>query len=277
MVIRELIKETSLSLSSLENYMFESHLIVRTVLKKSPMDLVLSHQDEVGNADIETVRSYAKRRLLGEPLQYILGSWEFMGLEFFVEKNVLIPRSDTEVLVETALRHIKKDGATVLDIGAGSGAVGLAIAKNNDRVYLRGLDVSDDALRLSKKNAENLELDKRAIFQKCDILKDNVPGKYDVIVSNPPYIKTDVIPTLMTEVKDFEPNLALDGGADGLIFYRRITEIAPSLLNKRGLLAFEIGFDQADAVSDLMKENFRDINVIQDLSGNDRVVSGILK
>ncbi len=277
MVIREILKETSKALSHIDNYMFETHLLVRTVLKMSPMDLVLSHKKEVSVNDIDLIRSYTKRRLSGEPLQYILGTWEFMGLELYVEKDVLIPRSDTETLVETVLRHLKSGGATVLDIGCGSGAVGLSLAYLNKRVYLRGVDISDSALDLSKKNAKKLNLEERAVFEKSDILADIPKGKYDVIVSNPPYIRTDVIPTLMTDVKDFEPYLALDGGEDGLIFYRRIIGIAPKILNKGGLLAFEIGFDQGEEVSALMEKNFTDISVIKDLSGNDRVVSGILK
>ena len=277
MVRRELLKETADSLSDIDNYMFEAHLIVRSVLKVSPMDLVLSHKTEVPDDDIALVRSYVKRRLLGEPLQYILGEWEFMGLEFYVEKDVLIPRSDTEILVETVLKYLKSNGATILDIGCGSGAIGISLAHLNERVYLRGIDISDSALALSKKNAEKLCVEERAVFQKKDILSDIPNGKYDVIVSNPPYIRTDVIPTLMTDVKDFEPSLALDGGEDGLKFYRRISEIAPKILNKGGLLAFEIGFDQGDEVSSLMEKDFRDISVIKDLSGNDRVVSGILK
>ncbi len=277
MVIRELLKETSGALSHIDNYMFESHLIVRSVLKMSPMDLVLSHERQVSDDDVALIRSYAKRRMTGEPLQYILGTWEFMGLELYVEKDVLIPRCDTETLVETVLMHLKSGGATVLDIGCGSGAVGLSLAKLNERVYLRGIDISDSALALSKKNAKKLELEERAVFQKSDILTDIPKGKYDVIVSNPPYIRHDVIPTLMTDVKDFEPSLALDGGEDGLIFYRRITSIAPKILNKGGLLAFEIGFDQGEEVSALMEKDFSQISVIKDLSGNQRVVSGILK
>ena len=200
-----------------------------------------------------------------------------MGLELYVKKDVLIPRSDTETLVETALRHLKSGGATVLDIGCGSGAVGLATAKLNERVYLRGVDISDSALELSKKNAEKLCLTDRAVFQKLDILSDSPKGKYDVIVSNPPYIRSDIIPTLMTDVKDFEPTLALDGGEDGLVFYRRIVELSPKILNKGGLLAFEIGFDQGEDVSSLMQKDFENVLITKDLSGNDRVVSGILK
>lgn len=277
MVIRELLTETVKALNGIDNYMFEAHLIVRTVLGMSPMDLVLSHQKEVEEDKLEVISDYVKRRISGEPLQYILGTQEFMGIEFEVAKEVLIPRADTETLVEAVLRHLAKNGASVLDIGSGSGCVGLSVAYHNKRVLLRGIDVSDYALELSKRNAKRLGLADRTDFVRADILTDNLSGKYDVIVSNPPYIRTDVIPTLMDEVQFFEPHLALDGGEDGLKFYSVITEKATKLLNEKGLLAFEIGYDQGVAVSALMSEKFDSVQVIKDLAGNDRVVTGILK
>lgn len=277
MVIRELLTKTAKALNGIDNYMFEAHLIVRTVLGMSPMDLVLSHQKEVEEDKLEVISDYVKRRISGEPLQYILGTQEFMGIEFEVAKEVLIPRADTETLVEAVLTHLAKKGASVLDIGSGSGCVGLSVAYHNKRVLLRGIDVSDYALALSKRNAKRLGLADRTDFVRADILTDNLAGKYDVIVSNPPYIRTDVIPTLMDEVQFFEPHLALDGGEDGLKFYRVITEKATKLLNEKGLLAFEIGYDQGVAVSAMMSEKFDSVQVIKDLAGNDRVVTGILK
>lgn len=277
MVIRELLQETSRSLAEVENHLFETHLIVRTVLKLSPMDLVLSHRKTVGEEEIATVRNMAARRIAGEPLQYILGTQEFMGIEFAVDKNVLIPRADTETLVETVLQHLSGKGASMLDIGCGTGCVGLAAAYHNKRIYLRGVDISDYALELSQKNAEKLGISERADFVKADILTQHLQGKYDVIASNPPYIRTDVIPTLQKEVQCFEPHLALDGGEDGLKFYRRIVSEAAILLNEGGLLAFEIGFDQGGDVAALMNGQFADVEVKKDLCGNDRVVTGIRK
>ncbi len=277
MVIRELLKETAKALEGMDNHMFEAHLLVRSILKMSPMDLVLSHTKEVQESDIESVRLAVIRRKNGEPLQYILGTQEFMGTEFDVEREVLIPRADTETLVETVLRHLGKKGASVLDIGCGTGCVGLSIAYHNKRVYSRGVDISDAALALSRRNAEKLNLTDRADFVKADILSEHLSGKYDVIVSNPPYIRSSVIPTLMREVQFYEPHLALDGGDDGLKFYRRIISEAKTLLNENGLLAFEIGFDQGEEVSSLMSESFADVRVIKDLCNNDRVAVGILK
>ncbi len=274
MVIRELLGETVSALISLDNHLFEAHLILRSVLKLSPMDLVLSHKKEVSEEDIASVRSFAERRKNGEPLQYILGTEEFMGIEFEVNKNVLIPRADTETLVELVLRSVGKNGASVLDLCTGSGCIALSLCHHNKRIYARGVDISTDAVALSRKNAEKIGVADRASFEVRDILKEHLSGKYDVIVSNPPYIRTDVIPTLMHSVQDFEPHLALDGGEDGLVFYRRIADEAKALLHKGGLLAFEIGFDQAESVCAIMADAFYDITVTKDLSGNDRVVSG---
>lgn len=277
MVIRELLNETASLLAHGENYLYEAHLIVRTILGLSPMELVLSHQKDVSPEDARLVKSYAERRKNGEPLQYILGTEEFMGIEFFVERGVLIPRQDTETLVEEALRHLASKGAAVLDIGCGSGCVGLSILYHNPNTLLRGLDLSDAALALSKRNAEKLGLAERSDFVRADILTDRISGRYDLVVSNPPYIRSNVIPTLMTDVRDFEPHLALDGGSGGLCFYRAITDKATSFLRDGGMLAFEIGYDQGDEVASLMSENFDNVRIIKDLCGNDRVVSGILK
>ena len=276
MVIRDLLKETAYNLSSIENHLFETHLILRTVLKLSPIDLVLAHNNEVGEEDIRRVRDMVLRRLSGEPLQYILGTQEFMGLEFAVDKSVLIPRSDTETLVEALLSHLGGKGASVLDIGCGSGCVGLAAAYYNKRIYLRGVDISQSALETAQKNAEALGLFDRAAFTNADILTSHIMGKYDAIVSNPPYIKTEDIAGLQREVRDFEPRGALDGGSDGLIFYRRIVKEASKLLNENGFLAFEVGIDQAREVAKMMSADFCNINIICDLCGVERVVTGVL-
>ena len=272
MVRRELLEETSGRLHDIENHVFEAHLIVRSVLKLSPIDLALSHNEPVSSAEIETVRNMVERRLCGEPLQYILGTQEFMGIEFFIDKNVLIPRADTETLAETVLSHIGSGGASVLDLCCGSGCIALSLAHLNPRVFVRGIDISEKAIEISEKNCTALNLSDRASFEIADLLSDRICGKYDVIVSNPPYIRSREIDTLMREVRDFEPKIALDGGSDGLVFYRRIAEIAPQLLNENGFLALEVGYDQAEEVSSLLSENFCDIQIIKDLCGVQRVV-----
>ncbi len=274
MVIRDLLRETSYNLSSIENHLFETHLIVRSVLGLSPIDLVLAHDKPVTEKQINEVRSMVLRRLRGEPLQYIMGTQEFMGLEFKVNKDVLVPRADTETLVETVLEYLGGRGASVLDIGCGSGCIGLSIAHCNKRVYLRGVDISEGAVLTSQENAKNLDLFDRTAFICADIMKEHICGKYDVIVSNPPYIKTEQIECLQREVRDYEPKLALDGGIDGLDFYIHIIEIAPKLLNEGGLLAFEVGEGQAQEVSRLMRKDFKNITVKKDLCGIERVVTG---
>ena len=279
MVIKELLKITIEKLRSggNDNPVFEAHLLVRHVMGFSATDLVLSHDKEVDEKCIALLENFTKRRLTGEPLQYILGTQEFMSLEFKVTSDVLIPRADTETLVEYVISKTKNKGISLLDIGTGTGCIPLSIAFYNKHAFIRGLDISEKAVKIAKENAEKLGLSERADFALCDILNECPNGKYDVITSNPPYIESHIIDSLQTEVRDFEPRLALDGGIDGLDFYKRICSIAPKLLEKSGLLAFEIGYKQGQAVADLMNKDFENVEIIKDLCGNDRVVAGILK
>lgn len=208
------------------------------------------------------------------PLQYITGEQEFMGMTFKVNSSVLIPRQDTETLVEETLKVIEPQ-MEVLDLCTGSGCVLLSILKNAPSVRGTGSDISKQALLVAKENAKLYDLE--ADWVRSNLF-DNVSGSYDVIVSNPPYIAQAEIPALMPEVSQFEPMEALDGGVDGLDFYRRITEKAPQYLKENGWLLFEIGFDQGQEVQDFMRETgFTDVTVIKDLAGNDRVVMGRYK
>ncbi len=279
MVIKEFLKITTENLRSggNDNPVFEAHLLVRHVMGFSATDLVLSHDKEVDEKYIALLESLIKRRLEGEPLQYILGTQEFMSLEFKVTPDVLIPRADTETLVEYVIDKTKNKGISLLDIGTGTGCIPLSIAFYNKRAFVRGLDISKKATKIAKENAEKLNLLERADFVLCDILSECPKGKYDIITSNPPYIESHIIDGLQTEVRDFEPRLALDGGADGLDFYKRICSIAPKLLEKGGLLAFEIGYNQGKQVSDLMRDDFENVEIIKDLCGNNRVVAGSLR
>ena len=208
------------------------------------------------------------------PLQYITGEQEFMGMTFKVNSNVLIPRQDTETLVEETLKVIEPQ-MEVLDLCTGSGCILLSILKNAPTVRGTGSDVSKQALLVAKENAKLHDLEAEWVRGN---LFDNVSGSYDVIVSNPPYIAQTEIPRLMPEVAQFEPIQALDGGVDGLDFYRKITEEAPQYLKENGYLFFEIGYDQGQEVQRLMCEaGFTDVAVIKDLAGNDSVVKGQLK
>lgn len=212
-----------------------------------------------------------ERRAGREPLQYIEGEACFMGLDFFVDENVLIPRFDTEILVDKVLKSIPK-GSKVLDMCTGSGCIAISLSILGDNV-VTGVDISDGALMVAMKNKEKNNAD-RVSFIKSDMFK-GVNDKYDFIVSNPPYISTRDILELETEVKDKEPMLALDGHEDGLFFYRILAEQSGKYLNPGGAVFFEIGFDQGASVVTLLEENnFTDIEVIKDLNGLDRVVCG---
>ncbi len=208
------------------------------------------------------------------PLQHITGVQEFMGLEFCVNEHVLVPRQDTEVLVESVLA-VLEPGMRVLDMCTGSGCILISLLKLCGFADVSGVgaDVSEDALKVACENAEKLGVD--AKFLHSDLFS-NVEGKYDVIVSNPPYIRTAVIEELKEEVKFHDPLIALDGKEDGLYFYRRIVEEYPRFLKQGGKVFFEIGHDQGEDVSRLMKEaGFSNVNVKKDLAGLDRVVFGV--
>lgn len=221
-------------------------------------------------AEAETMLN---ERLKRRPLQYILGEWEFYGLPFKVGEGVLIPRPDTEIAVETAIKLLNgRQRAKVLDVCAGSGCIGIALGVHcNAEVTF--LEKSPEALRFLR---ENLKLNQmNAVVLERDVLADGLGvSEQDLIISNPPYIKTEVIPTLEPEVQT-EPLMALDGGEDGLVFYKRITELAVKALGDGGYLVFEIGYDQSDEVSKILRQNgFTDINCVKDYGGNDRVVVG---
>lgn len=235
---------------------------------------LLAHPDrEVSDTEADEYLKLLKKRTEHVPLQHILGTQDFMGLTFKVDGRVLIPRQDTECLVEEALTYIE-DGMRVLDMCTGSGCILLSVMnyRNVDGV---GCDYSEDALTVAKENAELLEL--KPVFLQGDMfetLGDEQNHFFDVILSNPPYIPKSVIPTLMSEVKEHDPMSALDGGEDGLDFYRIIAEKAPKYLTNYGRIYLEIGYDQGQAVSELLdKAGFSEIKVIKDYCDNDRVIS----
>lgn len=219
-------------------------------------------------------REYVSTRAKHIPLQHITGVQEFMGLEFSVNEHVLVPRQDTEVLVESVL-EVLKPGMDILDMCAGSGCILISLLKlcGFENISGTGVDISEEALKVACKNAEKIGVD--AEFVQSDLF-ENVEGNYDVIVSNPPYIRTAVIEELKEEVKFHDPFMALDGKEDGLHLYQRIVEESPKFLKKCGKLYFEIGHDQAEDVSKLMRDaGFADVTVKKDLAGLDRVVFGV--
>lgn len=212
-----------------------------------------------------------KKRAKRIPLQYITGEQEFMGLSFLVNSSVLIPRQDTEILVEEALKVITP-GMRVLDMCTGSGCVAISIAKYALGAKVTAADISREAISLAKENARNHQA--AVEFETGDMFKA-VKGQFDVMVSNPPYISSGVIGTLMPEVRDFEPRLALDGGEDGLKFYRILTSLGRAHLKPGGYLMMEIGYDQGQEVTSLLKrQGYGEIKVVKDLAGLDRVAIG---
>ena len=214
-----------------------------------------------------------KKRAERVPLQYITGEQEFMGMTFHVNSNVLIPRQDTETLVEEALKVVKP-GMKVLDMCTGSGCVLISILKNVHGTGGYGYDISKQAINVAKENAKLNDVP--AIFERSNLFEDVADETFDVIVSNPPYIRTAVIEELKEEVRCHDPILALDGKEDGLYFYRKLIEQSPMYLKKGGMLYFEIGHDQGQDVKCLMeKAGFEDVMVKKDLAGLDRVVFGV--
>ena len=231
----------------------------------------LHEEDELTAEQQSEYESTVHKRAEHVPLQYIIGEQEFMGLKFKVNSNVLIPRQDTETLVEEALR-VAKPGMRVLDLCTGSGCIIISLAKNVADISCTGSDISKQALLVAKENAKANEVEVE--WERSDLF-ENISGTFDLIVSNPPYIPTGEIPGPMPEVRDFEPVDALDGKEDGLYFYRIITEKSPEYLTSDGYLYFEIGYDQGEAVSAMMRQcGYTQVEVIKDLAGNDRVVKG---
>lgn len=232
----------------------------------------LKMQDEMSEEQKEKYQEYIQIRASHIPLQHITGVQEFMGMEFDVNEHVLVPRQDTEVLVENVLK-ILRPGMKILDICTGSGCILISLLKMCQGVLGTGTDVSEEALKVAERNNAKLRVEARLI--QSDLF-ENVQGKYDVIVSNPPYIRTAVIEELKEEVKCHDPFIALDGKEDGLYFYREIVDKSRAFLNSGGKLYFEIGHDQGEDVKRLMEDaGFVDIIVKKDLAGLDRVVSGM--
>jgi release factor glutamine methyltransferase len=235
------------------------------------LSFLMNKQQEADANLYQQYKDAILKRTSHVPLQHITGCQEFMGLPFYVTKDVLVPRQDTEVLVEEVRKHAK--GKRVLDMCTGSGCIICSLAKLDSLVKATGVDISDKALEVARINVQNLEVEVELI--QSDLF-EQVQEKYDIIVSNPPYIETKEIEKLTPEVRIHEPMLALDGMDDGLYFYRKIISHAGNYLYDQGWIFFEIGYNQGKAVSELLEaEGYQQVQVIKDLSGLDRVVFGI--
>ncbi|MBQ7758727.1 peptide chain release factor N(5)-glutamine methyltransferase [Anaerotignum sp.] len=260
-----------------EAYAFEAELLLEKAAGLNRTALFLLDGENLSDEAAELYEGFLSEREQGRPTQYILGEWEFMGLPFHVGEGVLIPRGDTEVLVETILEKQQTESLkSILDIGTGSGCIPISLGHYGKFENIMAVDISQKALGYAAKNAaeNNITID----FYESDLFS-NVPkewqGKLDAIVSNPPYIPKMDIEELMIEVKDFEPLNALDGGEDGLDFYRAIVEQGREWLKDGGWLFFEIGYDQGEALLSLLSEfGYTEIGLKQDLAGLDRVAFG---
>lgn len=245
---------------------------------------LLAHGDRaVSAAEHEKYREAVERRRSRIPLQYITGEQDFMGLTFQVNDSVLVPRQDTEILVEEVLRNLH-DGMRILDLCTGSGCILLSLLHYSNDCRGVGTDLSAGALQVAGRNADRIlgggnVSETCVMFVQGDLFAGlDQEEKFDIIVSNPPYIRTDVIDTLMPEVREYEPRMALDGREDGLFFYRRIVAQAGGYLTGGGMLFLEIGYDQGEAVSRLMEAaGYTQVEIFQDYAGNDRVVQGVYR
>ena len=246
-------------------------LILMKVLNISKTQMLVG--DKIVTSEEETaVFEYAKRLAVGEPVQYIINECEFMSLPFYVERGVLIPRDDTEILVEEVIRRLDKDvKLSVADLCCGSGCIGISIAKYMKNIQMHFYDISETAIRVTDKNAERLIGDRDYCITQMDLINDFPTEYYDCIVSNPPYIESCEIDSLEKKVKCFEPKEALDGGNDGLTFYERIASAVR--LKNGGIIGFEIGYNQGEAVSKILQRNgYSHIEILKDIEDRDRVV-----
>lgn len=266
------------------NPTLDVQLILSYLLNKDKIYLIL-HKDEVVEEEVANkFFTMVNRRNEGYPLQYMTNSQEFMGLELYIREGVLVPRPDTEILAEKIINIAKQPDfidkkLRILDIGTGSGAIAVSLGYYLDNSEVTAIDISKKAVEIAEINVKKHNLTNVSIFE-SDIFEDTflLNKKYDVVVSNPPYIEEDTIPQLMTEVSRYEPKIALDGGPDGLDYYRRIAAVFKRVHSDNSILSVEIGSNQRYKVMEI----FKNINILtriecdKDLSGNDRVVTGFL-
>lgn len=266
--------------ANIDTYILDTQLLLGKVLQKDKLYLITNKEEEVNKFKEKEFYRLINKRKDKMPIKYILKNAEFMGLDFYVEEGVLIPRGDTEILVEEVLKNITASNQyDICDLCCGSGAIGISIATLRENTKIDLIDYYDIPEKVTKKNINKHKLSSRVEFIKSDLLEEAIKRekKYDILVSNPPYIKEEVIETLMDDVKNYEPHTALSGGNDGLYFYRKIVEDSDKILKENGILAFEIGHDQGKEVSALMtQKGYKGVRVIKDLAGLDRVVLGQL-
>lgn len=281
---RELYEEGRriLEQAGLPDAALDARFLLEEVCGTNLQTLLVFPEKKVTEEEVNQYRAFIQRRKDREPTAMILGEWDFMGLTFRLNKSTLIPEQDTEVLVETALEELKRRGLgeaplRILDLCTGSGCILLSLLHELRNAGGLGTDLSEEALDAARENAVRLGLQERAAFRQGDLWEPVGDERFDLIVSNPPYVPTEVIPTLEPEVRCGEPYAALDGGEDGLVFYRRIMREAAGHLKPSGIIIVESGFDEAPQIAALMQEQkLRGIRTVKDYGGLDRVVLGAL-
>ncbi len=276
MTIREAINKASLQLKTkqIDSPKLKARLLMQFLLDKDRQYLLVHDTEKLTLEQEKSFFNNTKKLIKGIPLQHITHGQEFMKMKFYVNKNVLIPRPDTEVLVEEVINIAKRINAKkILDLCTGSGAIAVALAKSIEGSEITATDISDKALEIAEINAKNNGVDRQIAFLQSDLFDDIPSEKYDIIVSNPPYIKKDVIKKLQKEVQN-EPILALDGGYDGLKFYYKIVQQADEFLKYKGYLCLEIGYDQKSDVLELIdkQDKYTGTYCKKDLYGNDRII-----
>lgn len=263
--------------AAIENAHIDARILLEHICHTTRNDLLAHGDREVSAREYGLYKQTIEERCKHIPLQHITGVQDFMGLTFKVNEHVLIPRQDTEILVEEAMKRVH-DGMKILDMCTGSGCILLSLLHYSNNCVGTGVDVSEEALAVARENEKQLrekgELRSEVTFLRSDLF-EQVRGNYEILVSNPPYIQTGVINELMPEVREHEPMLALDGMEDGLYFYRKIVTQCGTYLSRGADVLFEIGYDQGQQVKQLMEDNhFTDVQVLKDLVGLDRVVAG---
>ena len=280
MTIRETIKKGMINLKTngIEEPNLKARLLMQFILNKPRQYLLIYDNQTLSLRQEVNYFKAIKKIISGVPLQHITHMQEFMKMNFYVDENVLIPRSDTEILVEEVINISKKINAKkILDLCTGSGAIAISLAKYIENSEITAVDISKKALEIARTNAKNNDVENQITFVESDLFKNLKEDKYDVIVSNPPYIPKKDIETLHTQVKDYEPYNALEGGEDGLDFYRAIIEQSKPYISPEGFIAFEIGYNQAEAVKKIfVKNGYPNVTIAKDLAGFDRVVIGMI-
>ena len=266
--------ETYFKDKNFDNPRSEIEWLLQDLLNYKKIDLYLKFEEEIDSEKLFILKSWIKRRVSREPLQYITGKADFYGRSYFVNNKVLIPRPETEILIDAAIKNLlKKKNPFIIDIGTGSGCIGITLAIEIKKSNVLSIDISKDALLIAKNNAENHNI-KNIKFLEIDVLKNDINQKADLIISNPPYISKNELSTLMPEVKNYEPKISLTDNKDGFTFYERFVYLFPKILKNDGAAIIEVGREEHSIkVLEIFKKNgMKNIKVLKDLNSDNRAV-----